>query len=263
VEDSNSAEGDYQLFARTLFIASIQSTSQWHIKRYTSTAIDDPKHSTANNTDHKTRDKNRDLDNNKDHKILLEMHTDPSLISVVIHDCPGINDGAMGLQYYCPSRQQSLRQNDHGAVDYKPSKGDYRELELRSSEWIECNGHGHAIATVFVGSFLAHLTCNVWRGCKHRVIDCVVDQNIDQQTEQHSRMAATLFVRPKPSLLMQPLPSPVLLLRSEQQAQRQRQPVSSSKHKVPVTFNDWLKRVARNYETRKKKKSENKRRSDR
>jgi hypothetical protein len=33
-----------------------------------------------------------------DENVLLPMHADPSIISVVIHDSPGSDSGAMGLE---------------------------------------------------------------------------------------------------------------------------------------------------------------------
>lgn len=35
----------------------------------------------------------------KSKSVLLPVHTDPSLISVVLHDAPGVQPGAVGLEY--------------------------------------------------------------------------------------------------------------------------------------------------------------------
>lgn len=214
------------------------------------------------------------------------MHTDPSLISVVIHDSDDENDkneynttpsnersGALGLQYYHP----------------------------REKQWMEPEAHGHSVATIFVGSVFAYLTAGHFPAAKHRVvekIDCNRQHNRrprKQQEQQQSefqlrkqRMAATLFVRPQPSALLQtPLPSPWLLQQIEEKEKQHQQKqqkeevcknesninanannrdknsskiISSKKKKPsspkpPITFDAWLKRVAKNYEKQKKKRN--------
>jgi hypothetical protein len=80
-----------------------ENHSQWHIKRYVYGGDD---------------------------SILLPVHTDPSLISVVVHDRVGTRDGAMGLQY-----------------------------QFRG-EWIHIPASGHQVATIFVGSVLSCITGN-------------------------------------------------------------------------------------------------------
>jgi len=183
-------------------------------------------------------------------RIILPMHTDPSLISVVIHDNDrgrttkddddGGGGGALGLQYYHPKKRK----------------------------WIEPDEHGHDVATIFVGSVLAYLTSGRFPGSKHRVIE------IKDKQQQHlkQRMAATLFLRPQPSALLQvPLPSPWLLRQIEQEQEEKSSTnndrenssnssihVNKTKKKLsslkpPITFDAWLKRVARNYEKQQKK----------
>ena len=77
-------------------------------------------------------------------------------------------------------------------------------------------------------------------------------------------MAATLFVRPQPSALLQvPLPSPWLLQQIEnEQKEIENDGESTAKKKSkrsvtkpPITFDAWLKRVAKNYEKQKKRQS--------
>ena len=238
-------------------LGGIRKSSQWHIKRYTPPKL--RKSIDTTTTTNTIRGKVEKIENaeteNKDEgttapQILLEMHTDPSLISVVVHDRPGVQMGdAMGLQYYRPRKRISKSEMSSSS---SPPKEEEQEEE---SEWIDCKGHGHAVATIFVGSILAYLTLNQWRGCKHRVVGSVVDDCERQQLQEGSRMAATLFVRPRQDFLMRPLPSPVLLSQAKHQhRQRQQKNQSKSKKKQPLTFNEWLKRVARNYEANKRTK---------
>ena len=181
-------------------------------------------------------------------RITLPMHTDPSLISIVIHDdsstIDGGGHGALGLQYYHP----------------------------RERKWIEPEAHGHSVATIFVGSVLAHLTSGRFPAAKHRVIDKQQQQQQHQQEEtpqKQQRMAATLFVRPQPSALLRvPLPSPWLIQQiqkeeddrhADSENSRSNNKTDQSKKKKPsskppITFDAWLKRVAKNYEKQKNKK---------
>lgn len=121
-----------------------ENHSQWHMKRYVH--FDTPNEPYSSSQD--------------DDKIWLPVHTDPSLISVVIHDIAGISKGAMGLEY----------QNITG-------------------DWIKVPQSGHGSATIFVGSVLSFITGGRIKACKHRV---VYDAN-----STNMRMAATLFVRPR------------------------------------------------------------------
>lgn len=126
-----------------------ENHSQWHMKRYVQTPID----TTTDNDDKNT-------DNNT---ILLPVHTDPSLISVVIHDFPGIQEGAMGLEY-----------------------------QTSDGKWVEISQSGHASATIFVGSVLSFITGGTIKAAKHRVV-----LNSHGSSNNRGRMAATLFVRPQ------------------------------------------------------------------
>merc|ERR1712078_158389 len=97
--------------------------------------------------------------------------------------------GALGLQYYHPKEKQ----------------------------WEEPEAHGHLVATIFIGSVLAHLTCGkCFPAAKHRVIETIDDPSTAEKGPQ--RMAATLFVRPQPSALLHvPLPSPWLRQQIEEE----------------------------------------------
>ena len=118
------------------------SSSQFHVKRYFTPS-------------------DKDYDDNEP-QILLPMHTDPSLISVVIHDAPGRNHLAMGLEYFCPVQRA----------------------------WQPVPYHGHGTAVVFLGSVLSFITSNALPSVKHRVVR-------DGGNSKNQRVAATLFVRPQ------------------------------------------------------------------
>ena len=165
------------------------NSSQWHVKRYVE-AKEFP-----TETEEPTTTKAAD-----DENILLPMHTDPSIISIVIHDSPGSNLGAMGLEYYIPGEEK------------RP--------------WTEVPLHGHAVATILVGSVLSHITGGTWPSIRHRVV----------KSETQDRMAATLFVRPKGSSILQVPPSPLL------------HEVSLKKK---MSFDTWNSRVSRNYMKKK------------
>jgi len=125
------------------------TSSQWHIKQYVPTE-------------------------NDEEDIWLPLHTDPSLISIVVHDSPGKSPGAMGLQYQAPS-------NDYA--------------------WVDVPFHGHMVATVLVGSVLSYLTGGRIRAARHRVVVT--------PTSDKPRVVATLFVRPRGSAPLLVLPSPI------------------------------------------------------
>lgn len=129
------------------------NASQWHMKRYNIQSDDDSLH---------------------DEYEMLPMHTDPSLISVVILDKDGVESGGMGLQV------------------------------LENSVWQEVEQHGHGVAIIFIGSVLSHLLRDHSRtyfpSAKHRVVRWW------QEGQCNQRVAATLFVRPHADGVMKPLP---------------------------------------------------------
>ena len=100
---------------------------------------------------------------------------------------------------------------------------------------MEVEFHGHAVATVFVGSVLSYITGGLFPGAKHRVVylPCSSAQ------ENPERVAATLFVRPRGDAILAVPPSPLLIERD-------------TIIKRNTTFNAWLSRVSRNYMKRKK-----------
>lgn len=215
-----------------------ETASQWHMKRF---VMEEQESTDQSENVEKVADT---LRTETGERITLPMHTDPSLISVVIHDSnvKSIDDndsgtkeapGALGLQYFHPKKHQ----------------------------WEEPEAHGHLIATVFVGSVLAHLTSGKYPAAKHRVVERREEES--EEMPLPKRMAATLFVRPQPSALLRvPLPSPWLLQQlKEEEAQKENESDSGSKKKKksltkpPITFDAWLKRVAKNYEKQKKRQS--------
>ena len=133
----------------------------------------------------------------------LPMHTDPSLISILVHDAPGKQNGAMGLEFQAPPCSDGER------------------------EWLEVPHHGHAVATVLVGSVLSYITGGLVSSCKHRV------RIPKSQVERpRRRTVATLFLRPRGNARLVVPPSPlfqnVILRRA-------------------LSFNDWSARVSKNY----------------
>lgn len=182
------------------------TSSQWHMKRY---AVGDGSSTIANE---------------HDKGILLPVHTDPSLISVVIIDRDGVNDFAMGLEVFHPNK---------ASLPY-----DITPQQQSSGTWEEVSQHGHEIAVIFVGSVLSYLTkSQIFIAAKHRVVEWWSDST---NRESKVRLAATLFVRPHGEALMKPLPSPCLEIMDTA--------------KKPPTFKEWNARVARNYMKRKKHK---------
>jgi isopenicillin N synthase-like dioxygenase len=130
--------------------------SQWHMKRYVRPEREpEPEKSMVEDI------------------VLLPSHTDPSLISIIVHDAPNMQDGCMGLQYQGP-----------------PSGG--------KREWIEVPKHGHLVATVMVGSVLGYITGGRIPPAKHRVIATAMTGE---------RLVATLFVRPRSTAMLQVPPS--------------------------------------------------------
>jgi|AntAceMinimDraft_1070359.scaffolds.fasta_scaffold63973_2 hypothetical protein len=71
-------------------LGPIAEHSQWHVKRYRPDARSE--HAGAAGAD------------GVDKRVLLAVHTDPSLISVVLHDAPGAGAGAVGLEYLSGGR---------------------------------------------------------------------------------------------------------------------------------------------------------------
>ena len=129
--------------------------AQWHCKRYVAAGAS-PHAVTADAK-----------------RVLLAVHSDPSIISVVLHDRPGTNAGALGL-----------------------------ECMRRGGGWDEVGGHGHGVATVLCGSVLQKVTGGAYPAARHRVTmpdDATAAAALD-------RVAATFFFRPAPDAVLAPPP---------------------------------------------------------
>jgi len=183
-----------------------RTCSQFHVKRYVVPDQNEDEHhynpeSTLNmnrlHDDGKEEEDDDIIEKNDDvvvvpppipprRRILLPMHTDPSLISVILHDAKGKNLHAMGLEY----------------------------LDGQVQQWIPVPFHGHRIAIVFVGSVLSYMTGNLYPSVKHRVVE---------DRRYQDRMAATLFVRPQPQAALVIPPSPHL---QEQRIKRKKTAVT-------------------------------------
>lgn len=195
--------------------------SQWHLKRYTYNH--DPHPSTSQTPGR----------HQQEPVILLPSHTDPSLISIVLLDRPHIQSGAMGLQYFQRSSNNNNQNNN---------------TKERAGEWVEIPYSGHDVAIVFVGSILQYITNGYFTAVKHRVV--YNNENDDSGIHPHDgsvplplirqqRMAATLFCRPKPSALLETVPSPLL----------NHDPTSLVR--PIITFEEWMDKTAKNYEKAK------------
>lgn len=201
------------------------TSSQFHVKRYVLDAV------VANTSTDDTM-AGPSISSEHPPQILLPMHTDPSVISVVLHDVPGRNPGCMGLQYYC---------HDHDHHHLRPPFASVEDERTTSTpravgEWREVPSHGHVVAVLFVGSVLSHMTGGTIVAAKHRVIS-------SSTPPSSSRIAATLFVRPQLDARLSILPSPQLpYVRCR--------PLTATG--TPPTFQEWISRVSKNYSKRRR-----------
>ena len=140
-----------------------RDNSQWHIKRY----VDVPSGVQAEPPELSLR-----TSINEPVIEWLPAHTDPSLISIVFLNRPGIQEGSSGLQYLTSNKL-----------------------------YVDVPFSGHEVAIIFVGSVLQHLTGGYFRACRHRVV---------HTNRTHERVAATLFVRPAADKILRLPPSPLL-----------------------------------------------------
>ena len=185
-------------------------SSQWHVKRYVCpTATGSEKNQSNDCNDSRSAEEEIEW---------LPVHTDPSLISIVLHDVPGKREGAMGLQYQVPDPMISTN-NDSNPKSLKKI-------------WLDVPWHGHAVATVFVGSVLSYVTGNLYPGAKHRVV-----YRPSTNIHDSERVAATLFVRPRGDCKLLVPPSPLFFTAEGKSSVRIRN----------TTFDAWLARVSRNY----------------
>ena len=186
----------------------------------------------------------------------LPAHTDPSLLSVILHDTTNEGtSGASGLQYYYQRQWHNVVTNTTTSLSSSP----------------------HVVAVVMVGSILSTLTGGRIPACRHRVMyspESTHDTDANDQTlssslsslsssSRHSishnrrrRRAVTLFGRPAPMAPMQRIPSPRFA--SSQPHQDEQQEPQRQRQQRPEVFQDWLARVARNYEKSKTKKKKKK-----
>ena len=140
--------------------------AQWHVKRY---VVPVSENADADGVEH----------------VLLPVHTDPSLVSVVAHDAPGVREGARGLEVLAPRTG---------------GKG----------EWTEVPHHGHGVFTVFTGSVLDRITGGAFPAARHRVVS-----KGNENEAGVPRLAATFFWRPAPWAVLRVPPSPRLPARGQ------------------------------------------------
>ena len=185
----------------------METSSQWHVKRYVE----------PDTTSLQKETTGIEGDNEEGEEIeWLPIHTDPSLISVIIHDHPGANENAMGLEYQQPQTSN-------------PSNG-----EKKKYAWKEVGSHGHAVATILCGSVMSYITGGVFQSAKHRVMYRPMNNG------KQYRQAATLFLRPQGNSILTVPPSHVF---SDHVV----------KIRTNCKFEDWLNRVSKNYQGEQKK----------
>ncbi|CAJ1960138.1 unnamed protein product [Cylindrotheca closterium] len=190
---------------------SLAHSSQWHLKRYSASAGHD------------------------DGDLALGVHTDPSILSVVVHDSPTLEPGGWGLQY---SQKLDGPRTDSGI----------------SIEWNEPPYHGHGVATVMIGSAFARIMQvgdnvsknekvrqlrRLYPPCRHRVVMSTdATEHLGRQ-----RMALTYFLRPSPLSILTPLP--IFLELNVRQPRKK------------LTFGSWYKKVSSNYSRSRAKTKQN------
>lgn len=197
---------------------SLEQFSQWHLKRYS------------------------DVISDEDDGLALGVHTDPSILSVVIHDAPEVQPGGWGLQY--SKKREIPFIGDGDATSGEKTKGSRAAIE-----WREIPFHGHGVATIIVGAALARIMQvgenyrndamvselrKQFTPVRHRV---VMERGHSQQGRQ--RMALTYFLRPSPSSILEPLP-----IFSE---------LMVAPPKRQISFGTWYSRVASRYNKSKSK----------
>ena len=77
----------------------VAENSQWHVKRYRPEARSEHAVALAEKSADDEKSGGGGGGGGVDKSVLLAVHTDPSLISVVLHDAPGVQSGAVGLEY--------------------------------------------------------------------------------------------------------------------------------------------------------------------
>ncbi|KAL3793726.1 LOW QUALITY PROTEIN: hypothetical protein ACHAW5_008073 [Stephanodiscus triporus] len=174
-------------------------------------------------------------------EMLLPVHTDPSLISVVILDRARANEGGMGLEVFHP--ETGARNVDSGVGGGGSGGGG-------GGSWRVISHHGHEVAVIFMGSVLSYLTKGrIYSAARHRVVDRTSSRCRGVREDDRvgaERMAATLFVRPNGDAVMKMLPSRRLQFDDDA--------MYDKKEKSRPTFRVWNARVAKNYVSRRNKK---------
>ena len=228
----------------------MDKSSQWHLKRYVLPNSND--HYNANDNACNDNDNDNDYDNDNDNDTgasssleeqeveWLPVHTDPSLISIVIHDAPGTNDNAMGLEYQVSQSQSNANTNKSANSNANASTDDNKcsknKNEKEERVWKEVEAHGHAVATIFCGSLMSYITGGMFQSAKHRVMYRPHSANAaTAAASTQYRQAATLFLRPRGNSILTVPPSDMFLDRVV-------------KIRRNCKFQDWLDRVSRNYQ---------------
>jgi isopenicillin N synthase-like dioxygenase len=156
-----------------------EETAQWHVKVYNSGSI--------STTDEGVN-------------VRLPVHTDPSLISVVLHDTP-TREGGMGLEYLLTGKR----------------------------EWRSVSSCGHGRATVIVGSVMEKITGGRYKAARHRVVE-------EEGRVGEDRVAATFFFRPGGKKVLTVPPSAklegvkVVEVRTERKGAKRNEEEQSSRH---------------------------------
>ena len=214
----------------------MEQSSQWHIKRFVQ-PNEEHLHGTTSGLSgdkvmehHVQQQKQSQQQQQYSEMEWLPAHTDPSLISVVVHDAPGVQPGGLGLEY-----QVSIR-------DSLDASGDSSKT---TRIWKQVENHGHAVATILSGSVLSYITGGHFPSAKHRVIY----EPDGFQDGSHRRQAVTLFVRPTGHSILQIPPSAALKDRNVKIRQN-------------CKFEDWLNKVSRNYQGAKHKNKAQKQHND-
>lgn len=201
----------------------IKEHSQWHLKRY------HPYGTTAENqTPRKIREGHqRTVDGRI---VLLPVHTDPSLISLVVisrqndnSDCAVHFDGAMGLEYH---------------DDTDPD-----------NPWHPVPASGSGAIIIFAGSVLHRISGGIFPATRHRV--AVMETEVDAVVREE-RVVATFFFRPAPHAILRLLPSPSVLERHEQNTTLNCKNYRGAvKHDKDMSFSEWKRKVSQRYEKKK------------
>jgi isopenicillin N synthase-like dioxygenase len=247
----------------------MDKSSQWHVKRYVepSTSINskegEKKEAEAessrkgekSNYDHDQEQKDK-MENEEEEIEWLPVHTDPSLISIIIHDAPGYNQNAMGLQYQCP-----ITTKENGDKNNNNNNSNNDGSQKKQRVWKEVEAHGHSVATIFCGSVMSYITGGLFPSAKHRVIytksqmqtqkqndsDKYIDNNGGGLSSKKYRQAATLFLRPRGKSILTVPPCKILTERTV-------------KIRKGLHFVDWLNRVSKNYQHKQKQQQQKQKR---